>query len=932
MLTSAASTANTIGWPAPVGSVRVGGRLDLPGEMGLAGSTEGAEPLIVTKLVRPRLQERLVSRPRVLDLLNRGAAGPVTIVSGGAGAGKTVAVASWVESGRPPGPVAWVSLDGDDNDPVRFWSQVLAALRSSGAVPADNPLADLVPLSPPSESFYVRLASGLAQLRAPVVLVLDNVHQVTGSSVLPRLAALLRYPAPMLRLVLTTRVDPQLPLPRLRLEGQLTEIRGADLVFTAADAEALFAQSGLVLTPTQINQLIERTEGWPAGLRLAALSLESKATTGQGHAEVSDLVDQFVGDEQTVVDYLLDEVLSGLPDADRDFLLQSSVVEQVCADLAQALTGRRDGQRLLETLERSNAFVVGVGARRAWFRYHQLLREALRHELQLRAPELVPVTHRAAAIWWSGHGEPVQALRHAIEARDWAFVDALTIHSLLPHILGPDRETLCALLGQLPEDQIQTRAGLSLASALRDFHLRDVDGMSGRAASAARLAAEEADADSAPILVFVRLIEIAAARLRGDTPAVIAATTHAETLLADIPAGVVPAAAYQSIIANNRGAALLWTGNLIEAEQDLTTGLKEVSAAQLSLPHMNALGHLALIAVGRGELRSAYERGRIAADIAERRGWTAETQAATAYLALALCHFERGNLDEAYVYLDQATGAHRVDQEPPVAVALQIARARFHLAAGEATAARTAIAAARTSYGDRPLPAFLHRLVAVEEADLDLATGYPQRVRDRFTLLDAPDVDVRSTDRERVRLALAHLALGQPQQAAVTVGPLLADEPGEPGPAVEAWLVTALAADRLREDARALDALSAALHLAAPENRRRPFLTADPRLRELLARHAELVGSQHALVEEILTDLANRQAPRARPAPLGEPLTDRETAVLRYLPTLLTNTELAEQMYISVNTVKAHLKSLYRKLDVASRRQAVHRARELGLL
>src|SRR5512135_2741604 len=408
--------------------------------------------------------------------------------------------------------------------------------------------------------------------------------------------------------------------------------------------------------------------------------------------------------------------------------------------------------------------------------------------------------------------------------------------------------------------------------------------------------------------------------------------TQAETLLAGIPAGVVPAAAYRGIITNNRGAALLWTGNLVAAEQDLTAGLKEASAAQLDLPHMNALGHLALIAVGRGKLRLAYEHGRAAADVAERRGWTAETQVATAYLALALCHFEWGNLDQAYVYLDQATGAHRADQEPPVAVALQIARTRFHLAAGEATAARTALAAARARYGDRPLPAFLHRLVAVEDADLDLATGHPQRVQDRFTQLDARDADVWSTDRERVRLALAQLALGQPQQAAATVGPLLADEPGNPGPVLEAWLVTALAADRLREDARALDALSAALHLAAPENRQRPFLTADPRLCELLARHAELVSSQHDFIKQILTNLTHQQASRVRPTPLGEPLTDRETAVLRYLPTLLTNTELAEQMYISVNTVKVHLKSLYRKLDVASRRQAVHRARELGLL
>ncbi|MGZ4619442.1 MAG: AAA family ATPase [Frankiaceae bacterium] len=221
----------------------------------------GAAPLIATKLAPPRLHERLVSRPRLFEVLNQATMRPVTIVSGGAGAGKTLAVASWMESGRPPGPVAWVSLDSDDNDPARFWSHVLAALRSCGVIPADNPLAELVPLQHPSDTFYGRLAGGLAQLPQPVVLVLDDLHQVTDRGLLARLAALLRRPPPTLRLVLITRVDPQLSLARLRLAGHLGEVRADDLAFTPAEAADLFAQSGLVLTPTEIDRLVERTEG-----------------------------------------------------------------------------------------------------------------------------------------------------------------------------------------------------------------------------------------------------------------------------------------------------------------------------------------------------------------------------------------------------------------------------------------------------------------------------------------------------------------------------------------------------------------------------------------------------------------------------------------------------------------------------------------------
>ncbi|MGZ4666160.1 MAG: LuxR C-terminal-related transcriptional regulator [Frankiaceae bacterium] len=891
----------------------------------------GAAPLIATKLAPPRLHERLVSRPRLFEVLNQATMRPVTIVSGGAGAGKTLAVASWMESGRPPGPVAWVSLDSDDNDPARFWSHVLAALRSCGVIPADNPLAELVPLQHPSDTFYGRLAGGLAQLPQPVVLVLDDLHQVTDRGLLARLAALLRRPPPTLRLVLITRVDPQLSLARLRLAGQLGEVRADDLAFTPAEAADLFAQSGLVLTPTEIDRLVERTEGWAAGLRLATQSFQSKTAAGQ-QATVSQLVDQFVGDDQSVIDYLLEEVLSGLPDADRDFLLRTSVVDEVCAELAETLTGRPDSQCLLETLERSNAFVMQVGTGRVWFRFHQLYREMLVHELLLHAPALVPATHRAAAAWYHSHNEPIPALRHAIAARDWAFIDALAIHSLVPHILGPDRETFCALLGQLPEEQIQTHAGLSLAIAMRNFLLRDVEGMSGRAAAAVRLAADQVDADRAPILVIVRLLQMTAARLNGDAVAVIDAATRAESLLAGIPADIVPAPVYQALILVNRGVSLLWTGRLVEAERELSAGFKTATAAGLELSQMSALGHLALISVGRGELRAAHARARAAVDIAERRGWTAEALTATGYLALALCHYEWDNLEEARRCLDLATVAHQDAHEPAVEVGLQLAGARFARAAGDVPAVRTAITAARAVYDHRPLPAFLHRLLTIEQSDLDLATGRPDRVRDRFPGLDTDGGDADSTDRERVRLALAQLALGHPQQAGRTVEPLLTDQPTNPGPAVEAWLLTALAADRLREDARALDAVSHALKLAAPETRRRPFTAADRRVHELLSRHARLVGTEPDFVEEILTDLTQLHAPRLPPAPLDEPLTDRETAILRYLPTLFTNAELADQLYISVNTAKAHLKSLYRKLNVTSRRQAVHRARELGLL
>jgi LuxR family maltose regulon positive regulatory protein len=903
------------------------------------------EPLIETRLTPPRLPQRLVSRPRLFDMLNRGTRRSVTLVSGGAGAGKTLLVASWLSAGRTPGPVAWVSVDEDDNDPSHFWSHLLAALRASGAVPPGSPLTDLVPPERPTGSFHLRLLDGLAQLTQPVLIVLDDLHQLSAPAVMRGLAAVLRHPSPALRLVLLTRVDPQLPLQRLRLADQLTEIRGSDLAFTAAEAEDLFRQIGLDMTSTQVKRLLERTEGWVAGLRLAAMSFESRVSAGGAvrrgagarprhpGSDIGELVDQFAGDDKTIVDYLLDEVLSGMPESAQAFLLKTSLVDEICAELAAAMTGRPDSQDLLETLERSNAFVVGVGTHRVWYRYHHLFGEALRHELTLRAPTAVAPTHRAAAVWLGERGEPVKALRHAIEAQDWDLAATLIARSALPHVLGPDRETLSGLLRRLPEAQIQTRAGLCLGAAIRAFHLRDVALMCGWAVQAARLAADMDGDDSGAILTGARLAQMAAARLRGDAPGVIEAATSAEKLLAAISPGVLPTTAYQAVISGNRGAALLWMGNLAEAEQDLTAGMKAAAAGQLDLPHMNALGHLALVGVARGELGTAAALAGQAADLAERRGWTGETQVAAAYLALALCHFEWADPSRAHAYLDKCAVAHRADQEAPVGVGLRVATSRFQLAAGDVSAARAALADARSPYRGRELPTFLARLVAVEESDIDLHCGHPELVESRFARLEAAGIDSMATDRERVRLARACLALGRPGEAAETVEPLLGASAANPTPTVEAWLVLALAADRLREDARAGDALARALDLAAPQTLRRPFLTAGTRLLDLLDRHVSLVGTHRPFVAGILEGAGKRAASvPGVPSPLGEPLTDREAAVLRYLPTLLTNAELAGQLYISVNTVKAHLKSLYRKLDVASRREAVHRARDLGLL
>jgi LuxR family transcriptional regulator, maltose regulon positive regulatory protein len=355
--------------------------------------------------------------------------GSVTLVAAQAGMGKTVLIASWVADGRPPGPVAWLTLDPTDSDAARFWSSVLAALRQAGGS-VGGVLQSLEPRLQATDGDFPRLLLDvLARLPEPVVLVLDDFHTLGGPEAARAVQVLLRRAPRQLRLVVATRVDPTLPqLPRLRLAGQLVELRGADLAFTAAEAAELLSVHRVLLSDQDLARLQGRTEGWAAGLRLAALWL-------QDQPEPSRDVDAFAGTDRTVADYLVAEVLNRQPRELRQFLLSTSVVDQVNAGLANALTGRQDGDQMLALLERANVFIVAVDPDRRWYRYHPLFTELLRFELRRRAPEEMVSLHRRAAGWLAEHGAPAQAVRHVLDAGDWADGVALLVRHGLSLVL-----------------------------------------------------------------------------------------------------------------------------------------------------------------------------------------------------------------------------------------------------------------------------------------------------------------------------------------------------------------------------------------------------------------------------------------------------------------------------------------------------------------
>jgi LuxR family maltose regulon positive regulatory protein len=431
-------------------------------------------PLLASKLVAPSVPGRVVERPRLFELLDAGVERPVTLVAAPAGSGKTMLLTSWMSAVSPPGPVAWLSLDQGDNDPVRFWAYLLAALCRSGALPADSDLRALVPSPQGDDTLASMLLHGLEELTSPVVLMLDDVHELTEPRVLDGIELLLRHAPPRLRLVLSSRADPPLPLHRLLVSGRLTQLRGADLAFTVAEVAELLAEYHYRprLSEEDLAVLQARTEGWAAGLRLAAVSMQHQPDP---HRYVMELA----GDDRSLAGYLVAEVLEQQPAELRGFLLRTCVVDKLTGELADALTGREDGELILARLERANAFVVALGSRREWYRYHPLFAELLRYELRREAPHEVPELRRRAARWYAGHGLLADAIQQAGMVGDWGSAAGYLEQAAEGAAAAPDRSLRVAvrlLAGRLRDAKADPAGTVdALSPFLDELALASVD-------------------------------------------------------------------------------------------------------------------------------------------------------------------------------------------------------------------------------------------------------------------------------------------------------------------------------------------------------------------------------------------------------------------------------------------------------------------------
>jgi LuxR family transcriptional regulator, maltose regulon positive regulatory protein len=878
-------------------------------------------PLVTTKLNLPLLRPRVVVRTRLRALLDRGLETRLTLISAPAGFGKTTLLADWLARAAPPGlAVAWLSLDESDSDPSAFWPHVVAALQAASAK-AGAAFPDLPPAMQPDQGFVAILLNQLAQGETPIVLVLDDLHLVDRADIHEQLGFLIEHLPPHVHVVVSTRADPGLPLARLRVRGDLIEIRSADLRFTAEEAAAYLNDvMHLGLSAADAATLERKTEGWIAALQLAVLSLE-------GRDDAAAFIEDFAGSGRYVVDYLVDEVLARLPDDLRDFLMTTSVLRRMSAPLCDAVTGEKgSGRKMLDRLERQNLFLVPLDAHRQWFRYHHLFADVLLAHLTDTQTEALPAIHRRASAWFEAHGERAEAIHHALESGDYEWAAEL-IERSIPQIRKHRQEAMFrAWMKPLPDTIVRQRPILGVAYAGVLVSLGAFDGTEDRLRRAEAEIVKLADPD--PLLAHVELYRTALAQVRGDVEA---AAHHAHRVLDLAPKNDhlarSGAAGFLGIVSWTRGdledAARFWT--------ECREGMREeghvadVQGTTIALADIrNTQGRLTeAIHLCEAALSLATDNGRPVA-----RG-VADTHASLAYLRL-----ERNELTSASEHLDRCRELGEVWGLPQFPYRSRVVTAGLDLAEGRATDALEHLLEAQHLYVSdffpnvRPVPALI--------ANVHIRLGQLEAAERWANVATIGADDPPSYLREFEHITLARLFVARGDSGSLDTALRLIDrlanaaaEGGRGRSLIDLHILAALARRARHDLPAALEVLRRAIVLAEPESLRRPFLDANLAglLRQLNKREAS-----SAFVRSIVSagSAAAEPAPADHPD-LIEPLSDREVDVLRLLRTDLSGPDIAHELAVSLNTLRTHTKNIFEKLGVNNRRAAVRRAEEMQL-
>jgi LuxR family maltose regulon positive regulatory protein len=889
--------------------------IELITESGENVGTVPENPVLASKFAVPEAPPFTVARPALVDRIAEGVREPITLVTGPAGSGKTQLVASWVAARTTDEPVAWITLDTEDDQPSTFWTYVIEGLRRAAAAPFPA-FAPLLPSSTVDRSVLSRLAAAVCEQPGPVVLVLDGVSALGDRQWAVDLEFLLRQTEQRLRVILVGRWDPPLPLYRYRLAGQLSEVRSADLAFTAAESQHLLALHDVSLSRTGLTALLEHTEGWAAGLRLCASAF-------QGRDDAEAMVATISGEDTTIAEYFVGEVLRVQAPEVRRFLLETSVLEQFPPELADAVTGRSDAWRMLATLTRENAFVQAIGGGTGAYRYHRLFAELLRAQLSWEEPDHVPRLHARAAIWLAGQGRIAEAAGHAVSAGDWAGAAEYVIedYAVSRVVLDGPRGRLASLLRDLPE-----RLG-SPEAAVVQAAIGITDGRPERSVErltyADRLLSEPGSRCSDALTLARRLIGILLSAAEPDRDAVLRAIADAETLVAAAPAGRLSRHPELPVLLLAGKATVQGRAGAVDVAA--VTFAEAIAAAEpgSEMVKIHSQWHLALIEAHRGRLGRAETLARQAHELAAHSGLEPRWRPAGAELALAWVAVERYDVEAADHHLRTAHPHCGPGADELLVGSYALVKARRLQARGELRGALKALRDVTTTGLTAAAPDWLVRELALAEARMMIAGG---RLREARAVIERYP-EPRPAEVAVVE-AMLLMAEGEPDRAH-DIARTTADRTGVSVPvAVEGWLVLAMLAEGQGDVTGVREALRRALRLATPETQRRLVHQVWTRLRRVVRDDDELAVRYRALSGESPA----AAAPAAVDPVLVEPLSKREFEVLQGMAAMLPTEEIAASMFVSVNTVKTHVRSILRKLAASRRNEAVRRARALRLI
>jgi LuxR family maltose regulon positive regulatory protein len=939
-------------------------------------------PLLTTKIHIPPVRSELVSRPQLIQRLDEGLKYKLTLVSAPAGFGKTTLLSEWLHAERPaasPLTAGWLSLDEADNDPARFLAYLVAALRAALEPTWQGALEDL-PTSqvPPQEEVLTRLINQVAAIPHGLALILDDYHLITAQAVHDAVVFLLDHLPDTLCLIIATRSDPPLQLPRLRARGQLLELRQTDLRLTADETATFLNQvMGLGLSPGDVTALEARTEGWVAGLQMAALAMRGMTAHGTRPARgalvapeqagLSEFVRAFTGSHRFILDYLMEEVLEQQSPTIQEFLLTTSILDRLTGPLCDAVRfgfskapgsspgtaepGQANSRSILKSLDAANLFIVPLDDERRWYRYHRLFSDLLRKRLRQTHPELVPVLHRRASEWHEQQGTMAAAIDHALAGEDFARAAALIDGCVEATFMRSEVVTFLHWMERLPDEWVRTRPTLCFYQAwallmsggsldVVEQRLQDIDCMQ-----------EAAEGEVMPGRM---------AALRAYTSLFQADTVRTAELCREALRNLPESDLFlRGIVGWMLSLTSLFDGDLEDASQALTELARKSQEIGNPLTAVTALCYQARLQMRAGRLHRAREILERALELATDRQGRRLPIASEALIGLGRLWGEWNDLEAAEEYLVESIKLAKQWSEL-ASFDAYIPLVRIRQAQGDVAGAREAVETARQLALRSKVTAIDDIVVDLQQALFSVKQGDVERVKrwaERRGLLPGaaaePALEAlaelglglgESLDflNERMRkyehLVLARMFIVQDRvsEAFDLLEPLLvqARQWNRVDLIIEIQILRALAWQIEGNDEQVMDAIAEALSLAEPGGWVRIFLDEGPALAGLLRRAASQ-GVTPAYVASLLAafDAAESAEPQYRLAqPLVEPLSEREIEVLRLLSAGLSNPEIAEELYIAVSTVRSHCKSIYGKLNVHKRWDAVHRAQELGLL